>query len=77
MWFSIGMLVVGVLIQIGLLVDVAAYAAIVFMANLKLYKYNNVEAGPTVRNTLQFYYSRYYRSIAYKKLYPESVKQKS
>jgi hypothetical protein len=65
---AFGSLIFGILLINNILRDESAYALIIIIVCFKMYKYNNIGLSPIVRNTLHYYYSRYYRAIKYKEM---------
>ena len=66
--YSLGLLTIGICLNIGLIKDEIAYLIITLIINIKMWLYNCTENAFNVNKTLQFLYTRYNRALKYSKM---------
>ena len=59
--YSIFLLVIGILLQISIIFDIAVYACLIVLINWKLWLYNCTRIAPPIRNCLTRTFQRYAR----------------
>lgn len=66
--YSLGLLMIGICLNMGIIVDEITYLIITLFINIKMWLYNCTENAFNINKTLQFLYTRYNRALKYKQL---------